>query len=117
MTFLKILRFSLSVLLLTSVATAHRFFWNPASASYEAAYVLDNAPTSMFVVGELTPGEADVYRVDAPVGMDTVFAVIAPQACPDFSPELWVVAKTLEETEVAPFGTPFGYKALRVEGR
>ena len=116
MTSLK-LRLSLSLLLFTPVATAHRFFWNPASVSYESAYALDNEPTSLFVVGELAPGEVDVYRVDAPVGMDTVFAVIAPQACPDFLPELWVVAKSLTDTEDAPFATPFGYKALRVEGR
>ena len=32
-------------------------------------------------------------------------------------PELWVIAKTLEETEAAPFPTPFGYKALRVDSR
>ncbi len=106
----------LGVALLLSVptASAHRFFWNPDSATYKKAYPFDLEPTSMFIIGELTAGETDVYRVDTPAGMQSIFAVLAPQACPEFAPELWVVAKTLKETEDAPFTVPKGYKSLKV---
>ncbi len=105
------------VLGLPTTASAHRFFWNPNSATYEEAYPFDLEPTSMFVVGELASGETDIYRVDTPVGTESIFAVLAPQACPEFLPELWVVAQTLPETEDAPFSVPEGYKALRVNSQ
>lgn len=95
-------------------ASAHRFFWNPNSETYETAYPFDLEPTSMFIIGALAVGETDIYQVDTPAGMQSVFAVIAPQACPNFFPELWVVAKTLRETEAAPFPVPQGYKSLKV---
>lgn len=107
---------SIIVLALFGYGLAHRFYWNPESPSLETAFVLDTLPLSSFVLGELEPGETDFFQLPLPEGEQTILALLAPQACPDFLPELWVVAKTLPETEEAPFEIPVGYKSLRVMG-
>jgi hypothetical protein len=102
------------IMICSSLAWAHRFYWNPASMSLEAAFVLDTLPLSSFVLGELEAGETDFFQLPLPQGEQAILALLAPQACPDFLPELWVIAKTLPETEDAPFDIPEGYKSLRV---
>jgi hypothetical protein len=96
------------------VASAHRFYWNPDSMTLETAYAYDTLPLSSFVLGELEPGETDFLKMPIPVSTEAIIALLAPQACADFLPELWVVAKTLPETEEAPFDIPEGYKSLKV---
>lgn len=95
-------------------ALAHRFYWNADSMTLETAYVFDTLPLSSFVLGELEQGETDFLKLPLPESTETIIALLAPQACPDFLPELWVVAKTLPETEEAPFEIPEGYKSLQV---
>jgi hypothetical protein len=107
--------FSVIVLALFSYGLAHRFYWNPASMTLETAFVLDTLPLSSFVLGELEPGETDFFQLPLPEGEQTILALLAPQACPEFLPELWVIAKTLPETEEAPFEIPEGYKSLQVK--
>jgi hypothetical protein len=109
----KVLAFLLLIPAL-NLALAHRFYWNPDSMSLETAFVLDTLPLSSFVLGELEPGETDFFQLPLPKGEQTILALLAPQACPDFLPELWVIAKTLPETEEAPFEIPEGYKSLQV---
>jgi hypothetical protein len=105
---------SITVMICSSLALAHRFYWNPDSMTLETAFVLDTLPLSSFVLGELEPGETDFFQLPLPEGEQTILALLAPQACPDFLPELWVIAKTLPETEEAPFEIPEGYKSLKV---
>jgi hypothetical protein len=109
----KVLLFLLAVAC-SSLSLAHRFYWNPASVTLETAFVLDTLPLSSFVIGELEPNETDFIQLPLPKGEQTIIALLAPQACPDFLPELWVVAQTLPETQQAPFEIPEGYKSLQV---
>ncbi len=102
------------IVTLSGVTFAHRFYWNPDSMTLETAFVLDTLPLSSFVIGELKADETDFLQMTLPESTETILALLAPQACPDFLPELWVVAKTLPETQAAPFAIPEGYKALRV---
>jgi hypothetical protein len=102
------------LLTVSSTVWAHRFYWNPASMTLETAYLFDTLPLSSFVIGELEQGETDFLQLPLPESTEAIIALLAPQACPDFLPELWVVAKTLPETEEAPFDIPEGYKSLRV---
>jgi hypothetical protein len=99
---------------LLSTALAHRFYWNPDSMTLGTAFVLDTLPLSSFVLGELQANETDFLKLPLPASTETIIALLAPQACPDFLPELWIVAKTLPETEDAPFDIPEGYKSLKV---
>jgi hypothetical protein len=109
----KILIFLLVMTMLSNVS-AHRFYWNPDSRTLETAYVYDTLPLSSFVLGELERGETDFLKLPVPESTEAIIALLAPQACPDFLPELWVVAKTLPETQKAPFEVPEGYKSLQV---
>jgi hypothetical protein len=98
----------------SSSALAHRFYWNPDSMTFETAFAYDTLPLSSFVIGELKPGETDFLKLPIPESTETILALLAPQACADFLPEPWVIAKTLPETEEAPFDIPEGYKSLKV---
>lgn len=105
---------SLLATTLFSFSLAHRFYWNPDSMTLETAFVLDTLPLSSFVIGELEMGETDFLQMTIPESTESIVAILAPQACPAFLPELWVVAKTLPETQEAPFDIPAGYKSLQV---
>jgi hypothetical protein len=104
----------LVILALSFSAVAHRFYWNP-QATLENAYILDALPLSSFIIGELQAFEADYLQFSAPENTQVILALLAPQACPDFLPELWIVAKTLPQTQEAPFEIPEGFKSLKVE--
>jgi hypothetical protein len=104
----------LLIFLFINSASAHRFYWNPDSMTFETAFTYDTLPLSSFVIGELEPGETDFLKLPIPESTETILALLAPQACADFLPELWVIAKTLPETEQAPFDIPEGYKSLKV---
>lgn len=107
---------ALLLLALLGSAAAHRFFWNPAAASLERAYPVDMSQLSSFVVGELAEGETAFYRLPATPGFPLVFAVLAPIACPDFVPELWLVGRSLRVDDPAPFDLPEGFRAERLRG-
>ena len=104
----------LVILALSCSVCAHRFYWNP-QATLENVYILDALPLSSFIIGELQAFEADYLQFSAPENTQVILALLAPQACPDFLPELWIVAKTLPETQETPFDIPEGFKALKVE--
>ncbi len=78
----------LTAALLTDVALAHKNFWNPGSSTPASAYTLGSDPITSFYVGYLEPGERDFYRVDLPQALPVTFGLMAPQACPDFAPQL-----------------------------
>lgn len=109
----KVLAFIFTLTFL-SCSWAHRFYWNSDSMTLETAFVFDALPLSSFVIGELEVGETDFLQMTIPQSSEAITALLAPQACPDFLPELWVIAKTLPETEQAPFEIPEGYKSLKV---
>lgn len=102
------------LVLLSPQVMAHRLFWNPGS-SLEHAYLLNYSLQSNFIIGELKAYEADFFLVSGASQQDMIIALLAPQACPDFLPELWIIAKTLPETQKAPFALPADYKSLRVD--
>jgi hypothetical protein len=100
--------------LLAPQALAHRLYWNNHS-SLEMAYMLDQHLLSSFIIGELEAYQVDYYRLSEAASKEMIIALLAPQACPDFLPELWNVAKTLPETQEAPFEVPPDYKSLKVD--
>lgn len=101
--------------LLANVALAHKNFWNPGSGHLMSAYTLGTDPITSFYVGHLDPGEIDFYRVDLPQGFPVIFGLMAPQACPAFVPQLWVVGRAVTGIEPAPFSVPTGFRAAQVE--
>lgn len=105
----------LTAALLTDVAFAHKNFWNPGSSTQARAYALGSDPITSFYVGHLDPGQLDFYRVDLPQAAPVTFGLIAPQACPGFVPQLWLVGRTVAADEPAPFSVPEGFRAARVE--
>jgi hypothetical protein len=102
------------MLVLLGAVEAHRFFWNAGSSSYDAPYVLEVSPLSSYIIGELAAHAFDIFRVDHQPGATVRIVVIAPQACPWFQPELWVVAQTIEQDETPPFAIPDHYRAVRI---
>jgi hypothetical protein len=100
--------------LMLGMVNAHRFFWNAGSGNYETPYVLEISPLSSYIIGELSQHEFDVFRVDNQPGATVLMVVIAPQACPQFQPELWVVAQTIEQDEPPPFNVPENFNAVRI---
>jgi hypothetical protein len=106
---------SILLTLLAQHALAHRLFWNPDSMTLEQAYPIDNSIFSVFIIGNLSPYQADYFHLTQVANQPVILALLAPQACPDFLPELWIIAKTLPETQEAPFEVPPDYKAIKVE--
>ncbi|MGL4608686.1 MAG: hypothetical protein ACRCYY_03230 [Trueperaceae bacterium] len=104
----------LFIILTANISLAHRFYWNPDSMQLETAFKYDTLPLSSFVIGELEAGETDFLQMPIPESTEAIVALLAPQACSEFLPQLWIVAKTLPETEEAPFEIPEGYKSLQV---
>lgn len=100
---------------LLATASAHKNYWNAGSSTPGHAYTLGSDPTTSFYVGYLEPGERDFYRVDLPQALPVTFGLMAPQACPDFAPQLWVVGRTVAGDEPPPFPVPKGFRASRVE--
>lgn len=98
-----------------SSAAAHKNYWNPGSGHLLSAYTIGADPITSFYVGHLDPGEVDFYRVDLPQGLPVLFGLMAPQACPEFVPQLWVVGRTVAGDETAPFAVPTGFRATQVE--
>lgn len=106
---------AVSTLLFGSSAYGHRFFWNQGS-NLSNAYQLDAAQVSSYIIGHLEPHDYHVYQAAIPVNHPLGFAILAPYACQDFLPELWVLGTTLLDDEQAPFPVPEGYKANRMLG-
>lgn len=97
----------------SSFAFAHRLFWNDGS-SLQEVYPIDQHIVSSFIIGELKPYQADYYQFSQVANRTIILALLAPQACPDFLPELWILAKTLSETQDAPFDIPADYNSLKI---